>query len=116
MHVHDPGIGTAQPGVQRRIVEIAAVLLVEADGHVHRRRLGRSVLRLELREQRAGAHGQIADTAFEQVTGQGGFGEQQQVGRVLPARQPREQAADPPDILGVIPLTGAELDEGKPHS
>ena len=47
----DPGIGAAQPGIERRVVEPVLVDLVEAQGDVERRRLRVAVLAREIVER-----------------------------------------------------------------
>jgi hypothetical protein len=97
--VAHPGVRAAERRVEGRVVEAVLVHLVEAEGDVHRRRLGIAVLAGQVVEQLVGADGEITHAAFEEVAGQRGLRRDDQLRRLGLSANLAEYGPEPAEVL-----------------
>ena len=112
MHVPDAGIAAAKRRIQRRVVDVIAVALVEAERHFQ---VGRAALAMhpgQVVEEPLRLHGQVANTALEEVPGEGAFRPDDEPRRRGQECRFAEHLAQPGKILRVTALPGPELGQG----
>ena len=115
MHMpHDCHVA-AKRDIHHAVVQRVAPALVEADHHVDRAagRRDRDEVVLQVGGQRAGGDRQVADAAFQEVPGEGGFREMHHVGAGNLRERLSQQAGDLRAVGGVVGLGGAELREAQ---
>ncbi len=105
----DAPVGATQGRVQRRVVVPVPELFVEADRDVHRRRGGEGMLRRQIPMQGTSRHGQLANTALQEVPRQCGFRKDDEAWWSCEPGGLREDPTDTPQVPGVVTLDRPDL-------
>src|SRR5687768_2731565 len=113
MHVTDPGVGAAERGVERRIVEPVLEQLVEAETDFEGRGGRFAMLRAQILEELTGRHCRLAHAALEKVPGKGRLGGHHEVRGMLPAPDSAKRLAKLREILAIGALAGPQLRDGQ---
>ena len=113
MDVPDAGLRSAERGVQAGIEQPVLVDFVEAEGDVERRSLRVAVLAGQVVEELVGAQGQVAHAALEKVSGEGGLGCHDQLGRLRRAGGLAEDGTEPAEVFLVRAFARAHLSDGE---
>ena len=87
--------------------------LVEADRDVERRRFRVPVLAGDVLVQLVGGDGEVPDAPLEEVSGERGLGQHQQLGRLRRLRNLAEERAEPAEVFLVGAFVGAHLSDGE---
>ena len=111
--VADAGAGPAQRGVESGVEQPVLVHLVEADRDVERRRFRVPVLAGDVLVQLVGGDGEVPDPPLEEVSGERGLGQHQQLGRLRRLRNLAEERAEPAEVFLVGAFVGAHLSDGE---
>ena len=109
VHMPYAGVTAAERRVQRRVVDVIAVPLVEAERHVQ---VGCATFAMhpgQVVEEPLRLHGEIADAALQEVSGERALGTDDEAGWCGKERRFAEHLAQPGKILGVAALSGPEL-------
>jgi len=100
-----------QRHIERTIIEGVVPDLVEPNAHIERPWCSnsRGVLRVKVPGQRTGGHRNVADSAFHEVSGERGFGEDRDVGTGLERVYLRKNTGEAGEVGGIVALTRLEL-------
>ncbi len=113
MNVHEPRTFRAEFGVQRRVVDVLIVFLIETDHRVNRP-AGTGSARPglgQMIEHLPGGDGMLAHASLEEVSGRGGFREHDEIRSRREAVQSSETVGDAVQAGGRISLVGTKLRE-----
>ena len=109
VHVRDLRLRTAEPDVERAIVERAAVVFEESADDVDRPAVARPPNAVQIGGERRRRKRELVHRAFEEVSRQRRLGEHDQIGRRL--AQLREDRAERGEVARVVTLARFELDQ-----
>jgi hypothetical protein len=87
--------------------------LVKAESYIQRWSTGFLMLLTEVVEELVGRHGQITNSALEEVSGERSFGADQEVRWFGPSADLPEQGAQAAEVLLIGSLVGAYLGDGE---
>ena len=108
----DAGIAAAKRCVQRRVVDVIAVPLVESERYVHVGSAALAVHPRQVVEEPLRLDGEVAHPAFEEIPGEGAFRRHDEPGRRGQPPRLAEHLAQPGEVFGVAALAGPELGQG----
>jgi hypothetical protein len=87
--------------------------LVKAESYIQRWSTGFLMLLTEVVEELVGRHGEITNSALEEVSGERGFGADQEIRGFGPSADLPQQGAQPAEVLLIGSLVGAYLGDGE---